>query len=576
MFTPISEQDKFQLDPLNFSVEAGIVHSLGEESVSDGVLAVVELAKNSYDDDAENVVLLLRNIRTGASTITISDDGNGMTEELLKSRWMRIATSTKAREPISPRLRRHRLGRKGVGRFAVENLSKKTVLTSYPFGSSEGYEIIFNWDDYKTGMDIQQVKNSFFKFKKDPNAHGLQIHLTDLRKRWSEQEVKSLQSFLKALAPPAVSTPKFNIKVETDEFAELSGNIDSDFLNKAVLNFHASLAKTGEVKYSLTSIKGDKKEKAEKIADFCCGPIEFKLWFYYREKKRMQSYGSTFKNFQDMLNIIDDYGGIKLYRDGIRLSGFGNPDDDWTGLDALRVDPTVNPAKNQIIASVEISSEDNPEITETTTRENLIKNKPFQDMLTFIHSAIAVFSDLRGEIEGKRQPGPKNDSAFIKKAQERLKTNKNRKELLDFSGHYPTGLTFYGKLEEELNICYLSSLPNATMILSRKMIENLVYEILYLKYPRAIELRYDIKKSRALDFSVLVDNIDVRKSDFVNEQQDSCLKLLELVKPFRTAANGKAHHIMDYIQTLDDLDKQKIPEIVDVALRLIENIKKLG
>lgn len=362
MFASVDEQDKIKLESLSFTVEAGIVHRLGEESVSDGVLAVVELVKNSYDDDAEKVKLILKNIRTGPSTITIADDGNGMTEEHLKSRWMRIATSVKAREPVSQKFKRHRLGKKGVGRFAVENLSKKTVLTSYPLGSSEGYEIVFNWDEYKIGMDIQQIKNSFCKFKKDPAVHGLQIHLTDLRKRWTEEQVKSLQSFLKALAPPAVSTPNFKIEVETDEFAELSGAIDSEFLNKAVFQFQASLAKTGEVKYSLTSIKGVRKEKFEKITDFCCGPIDFKLWFYYRERKRMQSLGATFKNFQDMLNIIDDYGGIKLYRDGIRLSGFGNPGDDWTGLDSLRTDPTVNPAKNQIIASVEISSKNNPEI----------------------------------------------------------------------------------------------------------------------------------------------------------------------------------------------------------------------
>ena len=67
----------------------------------------------------------MRNIRTGTSTITISDDGNGMTEVQLRSRWMRIATSIKAREPISPLHKRHRLGQKGVGRFAVENLSRR-------------------------------------------------------------------------------------------------------------------------------------------------------------------------------------------------------------------------------------------------------------------------------------------------------------------------------------------------------------------------------------------------------------------------------------------------------------------
>ena len=73
-------ENKITLDPIKFSVEAGLVHRLGEESVSDPVLSVVELIKNSYDDDAEIVNLCLRNIRTGSSTITITDNGNGMTE----------------------------------------------------------------------------------------------------------------------------------------------------------------------------------------------------------------------------------------------------------------------------------------------------------------------------------------------------------------------------------------------------------------------------------------------------------------------------------------------------------------
>lgn len=81
MFPTVNEKDRIPLEPLSFTVEAGIVHRLGEESVSDAVLAVVELVKNSYDDDAENVSLILKNIRTGASTIMVSDDGNGMSEE---------------------------------------------------------------------------------------------------------------------------------------------------------------------------------------------------------------------------------------------------------------------------------------------------------------------------------------------------------------------------------------------------------------------------------------------------------------------------------------------------------------
>ena len=106
-------KDKTPLDPVKFSVEAGLVHRLGEESVSDSVLAVVELVKNSYDDDAKKVIIELNNLRTGKSGIIVNDDGNGMSREQLQNSWMRIATSSKLREPISPVFNRHRLGQKG-------------------------------------------------------------------------------------------------------------------------------------------------------------------------------------------------------------------------------------------------------------------------------------------------------------------------------------------------------------------------------------------------------------------------------------------------------------------------------
>ena len=564
-------EEKVSLDPINFSVEAGLVHRLGEESVSDPVLSVVELVKNSYDDDAETVNLCLRNIRTGKSTIVVTDNGHGMTDVQLQLRWMKIATSIKAREPISPTYKRHRLGQKGVGRFAVENLSRKTVLISLPRGSVEGYEIIFDWDKYKPGMNIQDVPNNFSKFKKEPEEHGLQIQLLDLRYRWTEEHVKLLQTYLKALTPPALTAPHFTINFDSDEFAELKGVVDSDFLNKAVFKFEASLAKTGDIEYSLTApTKKDTKVRTEKLFDFACGPIKIILYFYYRERSRMASYGINIGNIDDFKRILDDYGGIKIYRDGIRLSGFGNPGDDWTGLDTIaRNDPTVFPGKNQVIATVEITSKDNPEITETTTRENLIRNRSFQDMLEFIHKSIAVFAQLRGEIEAKRQPINQKGQIFVKKAMDKIKENRDRKPLLDFVDRYPAQV-FYKRLEEEINICYVASLPNASMMLSRKLVENLLYEILDCKFPRNPEIRFNTVKGRALDFSVLIDNFETKRNEFGPDIQEIIDKLLVLIKPFRRDANSKTHKVIEYLDTLDELDKHKVPEIVELELQILK------
>lgn len=565
-------KNKTTLEPFRFSVEAGLVHRLGEESVSDPVLAVVELVKNSYGDDAKKVLIELNNLRTGKSGIIIGDDGNGMSKEKLQTSWMRIATTCKVREPLSPIFKRHRLGQKGVGRFAVENLSRKTIITSYPRDSEEGYQVVFDWDAYNADNNVTDVNNPCYSFRKDKEEHGVKLELINLRQPWPEQNVKKLMLFLKALTPPTALASNFEIEVRSDEFKQLSGVVDSDFLKKAVFIFEANLSKTGDKTYAFTiPSKGLTTSKTDKQENFCCGPVNFKLYFFYKQQAQLRTFGIKIDNMEDFKRMLMDYGGIKIYRDGIRISGFGNPEDDWVGLDALSLkDPTIIPARNQVIAMVNINSSDNPYIIETTTRENLIRNNSFNDMLSFIKESISVFSQMRAEAEQKRQPAPKESKPFIKESIEKTKQIKERKELLDFTDKYP--LIFYRNLEEEINQCHSASLPNATLILSRKMVENLLYHILEEKFPKELRLRYVVAQGRAQDFSVLLVNLESRLADFDREQQELITKLLSYIKTFKRDANSTAHKVMEYLESIEDLAKLKIPEIIELELQILKKI----
>jgi len=420
---------------------------------------------------------------------------------------------------------------------------------------------------------LTEIENECHSFTKEEKVHGVRIELKDLRSKWFEEDVKRLLKFLSAMSPPAESDPNFQIHVETDEFAGLKGVINSDFLKMAVYTFEANLSKTGEMVYKFfVPYRKLKKETTAKLDDFCCGPINFKLFFYYREKSRLGSFGIKIDDVAEFRGRLDDFGGVKIYRDGIRLSGFGNPDDDWTGLDAWsRNDPSIIPSRNQIIATVNISSADNPDITETTTRENLIKNKSFQEMLRFVHDSIGVFAQMRGEFEQKRQPeNVKKGNNYVKKARAKINANKQRQALLDFAGRYPQ--VFYKELEDEINLCYTTSLPNACLMLSRKMVENLLYEIIECKFPNKIHLRYIVAQGRAQDFSVLIDSIERNFNEFDKEQQDIIEKMVQLIKPFRRNANSTAHRVMDYLMTLDELDKLRIHHIIEYELQLIKKI----
>lgn len=572
----IDPKESTKIDSVPFSVEASLIQRLGEESVSDKVLSVIELIKNSYDADATEVVITLKNFRTGDSEIIIRDDGSGMNLDELKDGWMRIATSIKYSMEKTPIYKRRMLGQKGIGRFAIENLSRQTELLTYPRDCVEGYQMQFLWDIFSRDNDLYKLKNDIKKFSKDKKIHGTKIHLKKLKHKWTEEDVQRLRNFIRSLTPPKHSASKFKVIVDTDEFVDLSGEVDSNFLDNSVFVFHYKLFKSGKVEYTFRR-HNDRKEPEPKLTTlgrpFTCGPIEFTLYFYYRSKDKMKSARITVEDIHTLRNLLDDYGGIKLYRDGMRLSGFGNPDDDWTGLDALaRNDPTVIPARDQIIGTVEISSAYNPAINDTTTRENIIKNQAFQDLLGIINEAIGIFSQLRGETEKKRQKTSSKTDRQVKAAKENLEKGTTRTELVDFSSRYPS--IFYKNIEDELNQCYMRGLPNATLMLSRKIIENLLFNLLQEKFRKQIDLRFNTKQNRPHNFSTLIENLEKKIGEFDSEQKNILYSVIPLLKEFREKSNKGAHKLYEYADNIEEIDKLKIPTIIQHELDLIKDVQK--
>lgn len=114
---------------LEFSVDSQLLGELGERLVTRNYIALAELIKNAYDADSTKITVRFLNAKTGGRTgeIQIIDNGNGMLFQEVRDYWMRIATTSKVREPISPKYGRRKTGNKGVGRFACRRLAKKLV-----------------------------------------------------------------------------------------------------------------------------------------------------------------------------------------------------------------------------------------------------------------------------------------------------------------------------------------------------------------------------------------------------------------------------------------------------------------
>ncbi|HEV2120634.1 MAG TPA: hypothetical protein VGS11_11115 [Candidatus Bathyarchaeia archaeon] len=147
--------------------------------------------------------------------------------------------------------------------------------------------------------------------------------------------------------------------------------------------------------------------------------------------------------------------------------------------------------------------------------------------------------------------------------------------LLTFHDKFPIPI-FYNRLEDEINLAFNNpGLPNAVLVLSRKLIENLVYNLLEYRFKGpGIDIYYNRLQMRAHDFSVLLDNLKKYRSEFEPNHQELIDQFLKIISEtnFRREANSKAHKVMEYLGSMRDISKLKIPDMVQILLLLIGRV----
>src|ERR1700722_14746865 len=103
---------------------ARLLRTLGEELISNEVVAVIESVKNSYDADATRVLIrFVGPLEPEKGYIEVIDNGHGMDLKTVQSVWMEPATASKRDRPRSEKFKRRHLGEKGIGRFASSRLA---------------------------------------------------------------------------------------------------------------------------------------------------------------------------------------------------------------------------------------------------------------------------------------------------------------------------------------------------------------------------------------------------------------------------------------------------------------------
>ena len=124
-------------------------------------------------------------------TINFNDDGNGMTREQLIDGFMRISSSDKIDNPISPLYHRKRAGEKGIGRFAVQRLGAQLIINTKSIDSNCAYEVVINWDEYESNSNLMEISHIIREVQPEFEK-GTKLTILNLRDKWSEASIRRI------------------------------------------------------------------------------------------------------------------------------------------------------------------------------------------------------------------------------------------------------------------------------------------------------------------------------------------------------------------------------------------------
>lgn len=178
---------------LHFQVDSRLARLLSQE-YSSTEKALKELVDNAWDADAETVVITLPKPMSNMP-IVIQDDGTGMTEQEVKSHYLKIASDRRAgRGERTVGKGRLVKGRKGVGKFAGLMAASVMLLTT----RARGVEASFTLDmsDLEQATDIEDLPIQVGTKDCSPAEHGTTITLTHLHQGLTYPDANRLRQQL--------------------------------------------------------------------------------------------------------------------------------------------------------------------------------------------------------------------------------------------------------------------------------------------------------------------------------------------------------------------------------------------
>ncbi len=301
---------------VKFSVAAKAARLIGRENIADVDGALIELVKNAYDADATCVLVKLeipfpdvpnvlelpsatevlskedlnsvmsyynekdgkiikkdslteqqqyelRDILFSYNRIVVADNGYGMTEEVVGTIWMHIGTNDKENNIVSPK-GRIKTGAKGIGRFALDKLSKHSLMYTKSEKSDSVIRWSMNWEQFARAELIDDVKaevnkqidlyEDFIRTEFQGCEHiwrehdwttGTMIILTPTREPWSKRLFKKVNTNLNSINPIG-NVDKFEVVINNQYCNEFNYHTQKVAIDKDDFDYRIRVQYDGQ------------------------------------------------------------------------------------------------------------------------------------------------------------------------------------------------------------------------------------------------------------------------------------------------------------------------------------------
>ena len=416
---------------LIFKPRARIILQLGEQLIKNESIALLELVKNAYDADASKVkVTMQKGSDPENGIIIVEDDGCGMSPDIIKNVWMEPGSDYKEEvlkkllkeKKRTPRFGRLPLGEKGIGRFAAHKLGNQIELITRAENGPEVY-LVINWNLFEKSRYLEEVpveiverEPSYFK-----NKIGTKIIIKKLKNTWTKGMVRNIYRSLNSFCSPFDSPDFFRVIFEIDKKEWLEGLLSWDEIKKyALFKFHCEIEGESLKKFryefapwrTMTKLNDraidennenlrkllrmiNRKSETINLNKYQIGTIKFEGLIFDRDPRILKL---GIQDKEGLRKYLNQNGGVRVYRDGVRVYDYGEPGNDWLNLDIRRVNkPTKRISNNIIISSVSLDRGESADLKEKTNREGFIENEAYKELKRALIYTLSLAEEFRYE-----------------------------------------------------------------------------------------------------------------------------------------------------------------------------------